>query len=371
MIDDFYSEDFTLLIGGEGLDGIAVDVYLPDESQAIETEIVFVDVTESGLPLRRERIEGDEFPLGTYNFDVHIDDETYHFAWLRSDNAYNTVSLVCVDRQTVSDDGEHGIETGTAMSEAPILDDGVEVTALLPTDARYSIDEKDCSVLVNDRIVGDFNLSITGHRQDKMSVDVYLPGEAEPMKMDHVHNYTVDVGGLTPVRTEWAVGESFPMGWYTFDVHIEDATYRFQWLRQDDAYNTFGLTCLFAPENEDGEYVYHLADGSSLELANSACSVFSITWESEFRIIAGGARHADIQIDVYFPGEESPAAFDSSEVNALESGTPFRLDTIVGEAFPLGLYKLVVTIGEQTYQIAWDRQDPVYNTVGASCIVNG
>ena len=275
------------------------------------------------------------------------------------------------EHEPIDDISEYSASFDTLLAGVMAPDDGTAVTALLPPDLRYSIDEKDCSVIISDDLVGDFNLSISGHRQDQMTIDVYFPDETEPAAMDHVHNYTVNVGGLRPVRTEWVSGTSFPTGWYTFDVQIEDATFRFQWLRHDQTYNTFELTCLFAPETTDGEFMYRLSDGASLELANSSCSVFSISWETDFRVIAGGPRYRDILVDVTFPGTDNPAEFDNSDVTELDSGTPFRLDVIAGDDFPLGNYQLDVTIADQTYQVTWDRQDPQYNTVGASCIVNG
>ncbi len=260
-----------------------------------------------------------------------------------------------------------GTEIANLLAEAPILNDGMAATSMLPADARYSIDGKDCSVLVTDQFDADFNISVTGHGQDRMSVAVYLPGESEPLAMDHVHNYQVELGQIMPVRTEWAEGKDFPMGLYTFDVQIDDSAYRYQWMRLDAHYNTFELICLFAPEEGNGEFVYRLADGSSLELANSSCSVFSIAWDTDFQVIAGGDKHPDILVEVTFPGADEAAAMEDSEVLELDSGTPFRLEWISGDDFPLGEYKLDVTIDEQHYPVVWDRQDPAYNTVGASC----
>ena len=104
-----------------------------------------------------------------------------------------------------------------------------------------------------------------------------------------------------------------------------------------------------------------------MELGDTACSAFAIDWDTGFQVIAGGHRHDEILIDVTFPGEDEPVEFENSEVMELDSGTPFRLNWLEGDDFPLGPYTLDVSIDEGDYQIVWDRQDPVYNTVGVSC----
>ena len=117
----------------------------------------------------------------------------------------------------------------------------LEVIAVLEDHEFYSIDEADCSVSAQDRFDEDLNVSLAGAQQDSMSVDVYLPAARKPLDMPHVNNYEIEVYGVElPVRTEWAVGSHFPLGRYTFDVHIADAGYRLQWLRRDAAVNTIG-----------------------------------------------------------------------------------------------------------------------------------
>lgn len=368
LMEDWYDENFTFLIGGYRLNGLVLDVYLPGESDPVEMDYVDTDVLESGTPVRREVLIGDTFPLGNYFFHVHIDDRTYKFSWRRSDDSMDALSLSCLGREEVDEDDSG---TSEAMTEAPALDDDIEVTAVLSTATMYSIDEKDCSVQVDDRFEGDFNLAVNGHGQNRMSVDIYLPGEDEALKMDHSHSYNVDIGTIVPSRTEWAVRPSFPMGWYTFEVHIDDSAYRFQWLRERERHNTVTLTCLFPPPDSEDGLVFHLTDGASMELGDTACSAFAIDWEANFQVIAGGHRHDEILIDVTFPGEDEPVEFENSEVMELDNGTPFRLDWLEGDDFPLGAYTLDVTIGEGDYQIVWDRQDPVYNTVGISCQGDG
>ena len=114
LIDDFYDEDFTFLSGGRALDGIAVDVYLPGENQPVVMDDTLTSVTASGLPIRRQWLQGADFPLGEYVFDVYIEGEIFHFVWDRRDNAMNTFSLVCHPHEEEADSGEADGETAAA-----------------------------------------------------------------------------------------------------------------------------------------------------------------------------------------------------------------------------------------------------------------
>ena len=109
---------------GYRLDGLALEVYLPDESEPVEMDYVDTDMLASGTPVRREVLIGDSFPLGNYFFHVHIDDETYKFMWRRSDDSMNALSLSCLGREEVDEDDS---ETSEAVTEAPALDDDIEV----------------------------------------------------------------------------------------------------------------------------------------------------------------------------------------------------------------------------------------------------
>ena len=121
----------------------------------------------------------------------------------------------------------------------------LEVITALEDHDVYSIDEADCSVMAKDRFEEDLNVSLTGAEQGDMSVDVYLPGTTQPLDMPNVNSYEAEILGVSvPTRTEWAVGRNFPLGRYTFDVHLGDDSYRFQWLRQNRAVNTIVVTCV-------------------------------------------------------------------------------------------------------------------------------
>ena len=83
---------------------------------------------------------------------------------------------------------------------------------MLSTATLYRIDEKDCSVQVDDRFEGDFNLAVNGHGQNRMSIDIYLPGEDEALKMDHSHSYNVDIGTIVPSQDGMGRAPKLPHG---------------------------------------------------------------------------------------------------------------------------------------------------------------
>ena len=123
----------------------------------------------------------------------------------------------------------------------------LEVSAVLEDREVYSIDAADCSVMAQDRFEEDLNVSLAGAIQEDISVAVYLPGSSQALDMPNVNTYEAEILGVkVPTRVEWAVGRNFPLGRYTFDVQIEEDSYRFQWLRRNRAVNTIVITCVDA-----------------------------------------------------------------------------------------------------------------------------
>lgn len=121
----------------------------------------------------------------------------------------------------------------------------LEVIAVLEDREVYSIDAADCSVMAQDRFEEDLNVSLAGATQEDIRVEVYLPGSNEALEMPNVNAHEAEILGVTvPTRVEWAVGRNFPLGRYTFDVHIVEDSYRFQWLRRSRAVNTLVITCV-------------------------------------------------------------------------------------------------------------------------------
>ena len=313
--------------------------------------------------------------------------QTYRFMWRRTDHSLNTLSLSCPNRQSVNeddvvdlqDDGEQGIDINTTMSEAPALDDSEatdhgEAAAddvgnaiiVLDTTEGHRLEDEGCIFLVGTEYKENFNVAIIGKDQGRLSVDVFLPGEAEPVVMDGVHEYEEDVGIIIPARVESAEGDSFPLGVYSFDVHIGDGTYRFQWEREDDDHRSITLACFgkggLIPE------LQVLRDNEKTFIPETDCLVWTEAWDEEFNIVIIGQKQDAMTVEVFFPGTNQPEEMDSVSNGEFDSGTPYRVEWISGESFPLGLFNIDVTIEGQLYQYQWEREDQSVNTFGVECV---
>ena len=133
--------------------------------------------------------------------------------------------------------------------------DEPSITALLRDHQTFTLFDLACSVNLTDRFEEDLTVVLAGDFLDYMSVDIYLPDESTAIDMPNIEVNEINVYGIrTPVRTQWAAGDSFPLGTYTIDVHVFDQTRRLQWLREDEAVNTIIFNCLDlepAGESED------------------------------------------------------------------------------------------------------------------------
>lgn len=246
------------------------------------------------------------------------------------------------------------------------------VIAVLDDHETHSIDAADCSVSARDRFDEDLNVSLAGVNQESMSVDVYLPGASEPLDMPHVNSYETEVYGVAlPVRTEWALGRYFPLGRYTFDLHIHDQSYRFQWLRRDEAVNTIVVACLDptseeATENgilaelEDGEIYSFLASDCTLETSDFAGEV-------DLKLLVSADDMDSVEVRLFYPGELSAIELDNVTNMVEESGTPYRVEFVKGETFPTGVYVIEVLMNDELYRFNWNRQDDGFKTVAFIC----
>ena len=237
----------------------------------------------------------------------------------------------------------------------------------------YGIDEAGCSVSAQDRYEEDLNVSLAGAQQDSMSVDVYLPGASEPLDMPHVNNYEIEVYGVeVPVRTEWALGSHFPLGRYTFDVHIADASYRLQWLRREAAVNTIVVTCvddspLDADENavlaelQDGEIYKFLDSDCVLEISDFAGD------DDDLKLLVSAEDIDSMELRIYYPGAAIAVEADNVIGMETDEGMPYRVELIYGETFPTGIYAIEAIMDEQSYRFSWDRQDDRFRSVMFSC----
>lgn len=372
MIDDFNETDFNVLTGGHGLDGIQVDVYFPGENQAVEMDVVQTDITQSGVPFRQEWLEGDEFPLGDYLFEVHIDGETFHFIWRRADQAMNTFSLVCPDRQPA----DASAALGAAAPD-------IAVTAVLNDHDVYSIADDICTLIVSDHYEADLNVLQIGWAIDNTSVMVYLPGESAAIPMPRSQADEIEAyGDKVPILITWAERDSFPLGRYSFDVRVLEETYRFEWLREDSAVNTVVVSCS-GPEPEvepdtqpdaepdaqpDDGVTARLTDGEFLDLEEAGCFIATSNLDSPFFGFAvAGSDHEAIELTVTYPGATSPMRMDNRETLTGEDGFPYRVEWVDEDAYPTGLYTIAVTTPDADYLFEWDRQDDAYRTIFFSC----
>ncbi len=269
------------------------------------------------------------------------------------------------------------IEVDTELEAAAESDSEPGFDAVLINDKMHSLDEVDCSIMVTDRFEDDFNVTYGGFRQDDMSIDIYLPDEEEPLKMDHTHRYTLTMAGIdVPSRTEWVKGDSFPYGRYTIDVHVDDESYRFWWVRteESEAYRTVALTCLGGEDElmdgsgEDSESPARLIDGETYQFEGTDCFlVTSDYYEEDLNVIIAGEDHSKIAVEIIFPEEGDPRPMDSTATHTADDGLTYRVEWIVGESFPLGQYTVDGTIDEQAFSVIWDRQDALYNTIWIGC----
>ena len=261
------------------------------------------------------------------------------------------------------------VAADTDESEADAEADGEIETVVLENDKIHALDEEGCVVAVDTRFEEDFNLSITGHGQDGLVVEIFPPGESDALVMDDSEEYTVEIGEELPVRIEWATGDDFPLGVYTFVVTIDDNSYRFEWDRQDPAYRTFVLTCYRPDRAEDGESDPGLLeDNDTRVIADSECFIKTEAWDEDFNVVIIGEPQDGISVSVYFPGEIRAEAMDDVFRDEFDDGTPYRVEWIEGRFFPLGLYNIEVTIEDEVYAYKWQREGSEINTIEVECI---
>ena len=370
MVADRFDEDFNVAITGERQSSASVDVYLPGETEPLDLEHVHrysVNVRGTDVPTRTEWAVRESFPMGLYTFDVHVDDQSYRFQWEREDEAFNTLVLTCLDSIDEAEpaDAETAAAEDDAADSAAAATDAESEIVRLENDKIHTIEPEGCVVAVDTRFEDDFNVNIAGNNQDGLAVDVYLPGESEPLVMDDSHSYSVDIGGPLPVRTEWAVGDEFPMGLYSFVAHIDDNVYRFEWDRQDEAYRTFVLTCY--RESLEDVTSEALTDGELRRIPDTDCFVWTEAWDEDFNIIILGEDQDGMAVEVYFPGEIQPESMDDVSTGELDNGTPYRIEWIAGRFFPLGLYNFDVVIGDENHQFKWQREDEEHNSFALEC----
>lgn len=105
MAKDRFDEDLNVSIAGAEHEDVAVAVYLPGTTQALDMPNVNTHEAELlgvSVPTRVEWAVGRNFPLGRYTVDIVIKDDAYRFQWLRRGRAVNTIVVTCVDTDVMA-----------------------------------------------------------------------------------------------------------------------------------------------------------------------------------------------------------------------------------------------------------------------------
>lgn len=369
-INDEFDMNLSVHIVSAKQEAMRVDVYPPGETVAAAVEGRSLE-DFMGLPARIETFGEMEFPVGRYIFDVLVDEKVYRFEWLRENNRDAGLVLSCVGEEgpvvlpqieaALALEGEETEAASGPQSERDTTDEG-EVIAVLERNSMHFLDEF-CSVMITDQFDTPFNVTVTGTERDGMSVDVYLPGESDPAAVSETRLDMLE--GSIPIRIEWIAGEAFPLGTYTFDAHKDDATFRFEWLRQDENDYSFMFSCSGAQGFED--VLARLTDGDSYYFEEAGCALWIDAFEADMNIVVAGPDPEAIALDLYFPRENQPRAPDDALRDEFENGTKYRGEWISGDDFPLGAYNIVLHAGGNSYRVTWERLDPDYNLIFVRC----
>lgn len=211
---------FMTMVIGEGLQGLAVDVYFPGKSQPVEMDLTSLwYMPAEGAPKRVSWKRGKVFPLGAYYFDVRTDDRTLRLQWNRLSRAQRLFALECPGRPPRAGDMPMIVEEGALHLFA-----GDVCTLQLE-----SLGEK-------------FNVQVSGDYNDELSATVILPGETAPAAYDgEVHDV---MHNGSPLRRHWLAGEDFPMGTYDIRVNFDGVEYKFAWDRSSAYYDKIHVFCL-------------------------------------------------------------------------------------------------------------------------------
>ena len=356
MLKDRFESNLNLSFVGMRLANMSAELVLPGAEEPINmpyTDEYIIELNSFDLPVRNEWALGDNFPLGVYLLDVHIDGETYRFHWRREDEKVNTVVLTCVG---YSAEFEYDAYAARRLNDGDVIE----------------LTDVDCSVSVNDRFEEHLNLSLAGHGREETRVEIYLPGESEKIEMPNVRHEVVNIYGIeTPIRNEWVERDSFPLGLYRFDAHIGDSTYRFEWQREDDAVNTIIVSCLElrADGDFDVEVSATLSDGEFYPLGAGGCHVGTIDLVAEFfSTIVSGMDRDNMAVEVTYPRMSTTVKMQQVERFVSDEGIPIRIEWVDAPAFPTGAYLISVTLNERTRHLRWDRHDDAFRTIVLSCL---
>ena len=240
--------------------------------------------------------------------------------------------------------------TATAREDKPEpeADSDIEVLALLNDNELYSIEGPNCNVVLMERADTNLAVSFAGSWQDRVSIEVHLPGTSEAVAMPNVHEYEMEANGITfPVYTAWAKPGDYPLGRYIFYLHIDDTTYPFGWLRQDEAVNTITVTCVELAFHglTEAELTTRLRDGDTFELADGACLIATTSLtEDMLSVLVTAEDLVNTKVEVTYPGMQTPIQMTHVDELVSPDGEPFRVEGAFADEHPLGPYLITVTV---------------------------
>ena len=98
--------------------------------------------------------------------------------------------------------------------------------------------------------------------------------------------HSLSLGEAESVQSEWMGSDDFPLGTYTFHVHINERTWLYQWERQDTAGRIFVLKCFHAALADDDP----LKDGEKTYIPDTPCLVWTEAWDVDLNILIIGEK---------------------------------------------------------------------------------
>lgn len=240
------------------------------------------------------------------------------------------------------------------------------ITTLLENDEWYELDEVGCRAMVAAHGELLFFAGVTGDSLEGLALDIYFAGESQPVEMDQTVVTTAADSGI-PMKIFTKRGRIFPLGLYTFDVHVDEKTLRLQWNRESKVHRAFLLECPGrAPRAADMPMIVH--EGAMHLFAGDECTLLLDTVGENFNVQVSGDNNDEASVDVFLPGETAPIAFDGEVKDVLHGKTPFRRQWLEGEEFPTGAYNIVVTFEGVEYKFTWERTGAEYDNVHVVCV---
>ena len=257
-------------------------------------------------------------------------------------------------------------EVASSDASAALPEVELPVTTLLANDEWYELDELGCRATVSAHGELLFWVFVEGESLEGLAVDMYFPGESQPVEMDQIVVATSTDTGI-PIKVSRKLGRIFPLGLYIFDVHVDEKTMRLQWNRESKVHRAFLLECPGrTPRAADMPMVVH--EGAMHLFADDECTMLLGTVGENFNVQVSGDYVEGASIDVILPGETVPISFDGEDEDLANGKSPYRHQWLEGEDFPTGAYDIVVTVDGGEYAFVWERTGSDYDNVKVACL---